>query len=316
MPTVSVVIPSARGGVLLREAVGSVMVQTLEDWELVVVMDGCDDEFSDVELDSRVRVIRQSRRGASIARNTGVASSRSPLIAFLDDDDRMLPGRLAAQIEAMRDDKVGLCHTQFRYIDDQGQVIAPGISKESQYVDFLRDEGEILLSSAMVKRSVLDDVGLFNPLLPLCEDLDLIYRVARESHLCFLPEVLTEYRRHDDNASPTTAGGAERKLILGEHLVVAKSHREAEHIRAIRQGMSYTMTGRTELAVRHAHESRVRGNYLGVMMGLSAALLMSPIQTVKIAIRQTKRDRFSRPATGATVYESPVTQPKNESAGT
>jgi len=58
MPTVSVVIPSYRGGPYLREAIESLQAQTLEDWEAIVVADGCEEDFSDIETDARVRVIR------------------------------------------------------------------------------------------------------------------------------------------------------------------------------------------------------------------------------------------------------------------
>ena len=123
-PSVSVVIPSYRGGRFLREAVASVQSQTLENFEVVIVLDGCEDDLSDIEeSDQRVRVLRQCRRGVSIARNVGIAQARSELIAFLDDDDRMLADRLSRQLEAMKDSNVGLCHTECRAIDEEGHPI-------------------------------------------------------------------------------------------------------------------------------------------------------------------------------------------------
>src|ERR1019366_2313882 len=125
-------------------------------------LDGCEDDLSDVERsDERVRVVRQRQRGVSIARNVGIGHARSELIAFLDDDDRMLPDRLSAQYEAMRDATIGLCHTQFQFIDENGTQIGPGLSRESQYRDFLRDDGKILLSTTMIRKSLLQEVGWF-----------------------------------------------------------------------------------------------------------------------------------------------------------
>lgn len=293
MPTVSVVIPTFRGGRLLREAVASVQSQTFTDWELIVVSDGCAEDFSDFERsDQRVRVFRQRNRGVSIARNVGIGSAQSGLIAFLDDDDRMLPNRLHAQVEALEDEGVGMCHTQFRYIDESGAVIGAGISKESQYRDLLRNDGEVLLSSSMTRKSLIEEVGGFNPLLSLSEDVDLIYRVARERTLRFLPEVLTEYRRHGLNTSPTTSGGAERKMILREHLFAAQAQGKAEDVKAIRRGMSVLLTGWTERAIRHAHEARVRHNYFGMFMALGLAFLLSPILTLRVSLRQTRKDKI------------------------
>jgi glycosyltransferase involved in cell wall biosynthesis len=132
MPVVSVVIPSLRGGRLLREAVASVQSQTLKDWELIIVCDGCEDDLSAIEKsDQRVRVFQQRNRGVSIARNVGIGHSRSELVAFLDDDDRMLPDRLLAQSGAMSDQSIGLCHTQFRVIDESGVIVEIGESKET-----------------------------------------------------------------------------------------------------------------------------------------------------------------------------------------
>ena len=297
MPTVSVVIPSARGGAFLREAVASVRAQTFSDWELVIVMDGCNEDVSDVERsEGRLRVLRQRNRGVAIARNVGIEDADSPLIAFLDDDDRMLPGRLAAQVGQMGEEEVGLCHTQFRYIDEYGEILGSGISKESQYIDFLRNEGEILLSTTKMRKSIIEDVGGFNPVLPLCEDLDLIYRIARVSRLRFLPEALTEYRRHGSNTSPTTSGEDELKLILKEHLRAAEAHGEKEHIRAVQYRLSYIMTGGTQSAIRRAHESRVRGDRLGMIRALGVAFVLSPMLTLRVSIRQTRRDKLARRA--------------------
>ena len=141
-PSVSVIIPSYRGGKFLREAVASVQSQTLQDLEIVIVLDGCEDDLSDIEQsDQRVRVVRQRRRGASIARNVGIAQANSELIAFLDDDDRMLPDRLSRQLEAMKDGDVGLCHTECRAIDEDGRPMPFG-DASGAHVSALDETGE------------------------------------------------------------------------------------------------------------------------------------------------------------------------------
>ena len=290
MSKVSVVIPTIRGGWLLREAVSSVQSQTLNDWELIIVSDGCQEDLSDIEeSDQRIRVLRQSNKGVSIARNVGTARAESELIAFLDDDDRMLPNRLLAQCEAMADERFGACHSQFRIIDGDGEISSNGESKETQYRNLLEDDGGVLLTTLTIRKALFEEVGGFNPLLLLSEDLDLLYRVARESTLVFLPEVLTEYRRHEENTSPLTSGGEERKLILQEHLLAAVKRGEVENVKAIRHGMSYVVTGRTERAIRRAHEARVRKNYLAMFLALGLALLLSPVATLKVSLRQTRR---------------------------
>jgi len=290
MPAVSVVVPSFRGGTFLRDAVASVQSQTLEDWELIIVLDGCEDDLSDIERsDPRVRVIKQRNRGESIARNVGIADARSELVAFLDDDDRMLPQQLQAQLGAMRDESTVLCHTQFRLIDGSGATIGEGRSTDSQYRDFLRGDGKILISSAMTRRVLLQEVGGFNPLLPLGADLDFLYRIAREGTVCFLPDVLAEYRFHGANIWLNTGSGGEAyKLILRQHLFVAQARGEGANVRAIRRGMTLVPSGPAAQAIRRAVDARERHDTLKMLGALAVALLLSPRATAKLSLKQAR----------------------------
>jgi glycosyltransferase involved in cell wall biosynthesis len=293
MPTVSVVIPSYRGGPYLRESVESVRAQTLEDLEIIVVADGCDEDFSDIEKDPRVRVFRQRNRGESIARNIGIGLAQAELIALLDDDDRMLPDRLLAQREAMNDESVSLCHTQFQTIDADGAVVGPGISRESQYLDFLRTDGRIVISSTMLRKSVLQAVGGFNPLMPLGADLDLLYRVAREGKVRFLPEVLTEYRVHANNiwANSSSSGGEEIKLILAHHRLVAQARGETETLEAIRQGSKYVLPGRAQFALERADDARADHDYKRAAYAFAQAMAIAPRAVPRVVVRALRRER-------------------------
>jgi glycosyltransferase involved in cell wall biosynthesis len=291
MPVVSVVIPSFRGGAFLRDAIASVQSQTLQDWELIIVLDGCEDDLSEIEQsDDRVRVFRQKNRGECVSRNVGIGHARSTLIALLDDDDRMLPDRLQAQVEVMKDESIGVCHTQYRVIDEFGLITGMGESKESQYRDFLRADGLILISTAMIRRELIQDVGGFNPLFLLSGDLDLLYRIARESSFFFLPEVLTEYRRHGSNLSIPVSGGDQLKLILRQHLISAEARGETDNVRAIRHGMPRVPAGRAARAIRYAREARSRKNYVGMFGALGLALVLAPRVTVHLSLKQARKE--------------------------
>jgi glycosyltransferase involved in cell wall biosynthesis len=288
MTVVSVVIASFRGGRLLREAVASVQAQTLEDWELIIVLDGCDDDLSDIEAaDQRVRVVRQRNRGASIARNVGVSHARSEFVALLDDDDLMLPERLRLQLDAMGDKSIGVSHTQFCFIDEDGTVTAPGDSKECQYSDFLRWDGGICPASAMFRLDLFHAVGGFNSLLTLGEDLDLIFRLARESTVCFVPETLYEYRRHGSNTwLGTNSGSEECKVILQQHLVAAKAHGETDNVNTIHHGASLIPADRVAKALSRAKDARKRHDNVAMIIALTEAFLMSPMFTLRTALRR------------------------------
>jgi glycosyltransferase involved in cell wall biosynthesis len=293
VPAVSVVIPSFRGGWLLREAIASVQSQTLTDWELIIVLDGCEEDLADIEhADTRVRTIRQSRRGVSVARNVGIHSARSELIALLDDDDRMLPDRLLLQSAAMVDDAISISHTQYRIIDQRGVTVSEGGATASSYTDFLRGRSEILSATAMFRKRSFQEVGGYNSLLPLGEGQDFFYRVAREGRVAFVPEVLYEYRLHDSNVwQGTSSGSGETALILRQHYFAARARGEVENLRAVRRGLSVIPPQRVAKAMGLASKARSSHAYVTTIGALSWALCLSPIYTLKAIFRELSRRR-------------------------
>lgn len=240
VPEVSVVLPTYRGGDLLLETVASVLEQTLSSWELVVVLDGCElpDGFPH---DPRIHVLRQPNRGESVARNVGITAARADVVAFIDDDDLMLPRRLERQVALLRErPEVALVHTQFEVIDIDGAVVQPGRSGDVQYAELLRGDVRVLMPTIAARRSALVAVGLFHSTFRTGQDLDLIYRVAREHPLGFDPEVLTQYRRHGGNASgDVVQAGVNLERILGPHLEWAEARHRDEDARAAREGLAW-----------------------------------------------------------------------------
>ena len=294
-PSVSVVIPSARGGTYLREAVASVQSQTVTDWELIIVADGCEDDLSDIGSDDpRIRLIRQARRGESVARNVGVRSARGPMIAFLDDDDRMLPDRLRQQLEAMKDLNVGLCHTWWRVIDGGGVAIRDAVSLDArseegpQYRDLLRDLGVPPITSSMVRKSLFEEVGGFDSTMRLVPDFDLIFRIARESRLRVVPEVLTEYRRHGDNTRPTMASSdGLLASILIRHLCRAEDAGNNADIRAARIGLSKAKRAHARSAMLRARQAAGVHKYATAVRLAEQAFRLSPSRACVTLVRST-----------------------------
>jgi glycosyltransferase involved in cell wall biosynthesis len=289
-PAVSVVIPSSRGGKYLREAVNSVRTPNV-DWEIIIVADGSTEDMSDLEVDGAVRVIRQRNRGVSIARNVGVANARSELIAFLDDDDRMLPGRLVEQCRAMAQNiDAGLCHTQIRIIDAEGNSLVEGIGRDVQYRDFLQTKGGIVFSSVMVRKSVFQEVGGFNSVLPMGEDLDFIYKVAREYKLVFLPETLTEYRVHASNswAGSAESSGEEIKVILAQHRMASEAKGQTGYVKDVQNGLKHVLPSRSQIALSSDRRALVERQPLTFMRSVGSLLFHSPIAGTRVAVRKAR----------------------------
>jgi len=126
-PLISVIIPTRNRCSYLAEAIDSILQQTLQDFELIVVDDACDDDTpallrARAAHDKRIQFIRtQINLGCNKARNLGLSNARGRYVAFLDDDDRALPDRLKRSIDRFtRAPNIGIVSTGYRFIDANG----------------------------------------------------------------------------------------------------------------------------------------------------------------------------------------------------
>jgi glycosyltransferase involved in cell wall biosynthesis len=200
----------------LPTAVESVQAQSFENWELVVVDDGSTDDTPSVIrpflADRRIRYVRSDRLGQSRAKNLGIGLSRGEFVAFLDADDAWLPTKLERQIAAFdAEPDVGVVHCLRSLIDANGTAVprtanpaATRLDSTSQ-MDAFYVRNPICFSSCVVRRSIFDLVGGFDPLLDLAIDYDLWLRVARVTSFHCVPEDLVLYRTGHGNLSKKLA---------------------------------------------------------------------------------------------------------------
>lgn len=185
-PTVSVIIPTYNREHLIGRAIQSVLNQTYQDFEIIVVDDASTDNTQEVVKsfnDLRIRYIRHEKnRGGSAARNTGIRAARGEYIAFLDSDDEWLPEKLAEQIRVFHQDpECGVVYTDILVVYPDGcelQRRAPKI-KGSMFHKLLEANVVGTTSSVLVRRDCFDKVGLFNEELASCQDWDMWIRLAR-----------------------------------------------------------------------------------------------------------------------------------------
>ncbi|MGH9104197.1 MAG: glycosyltransferase family 2 protein, partial [Acidimicrobiales bacterium] len=200
-PTFSVIIPCVRGGSPLVEAVGSVLSQTCTDWELIIVDNGV---AGGVDLPSTaggsVRVLSEARPGASWARNRALHEARGLYAAFLDEDDRWLPGKLERQL-AVLEGGTEAAHTQFEIIDWDGQLLGPGYGRPSAYRDLLVARDSYAFSSVAVSRDLVLAIGGFDTTYPAANDFQLMLRLLRWTEMSFVEETLVQYRVHAGSLS-------------------------------------------------------------------------------------------------------------------
>jgi glycosyltransferase involved in cell wall biosynthesis len=207
-PLVSVIIPTFRRPELLTRALASVLEQTYEHWEILVVDDNDACSRARVETEAlmrsyegvpRLRYLKhQANKGLPAARNTGIAAASGSLIAFLDDDDAWLPEKLAKQVKVFRGaDDVVLVYTGLHFVDNEGHLLKTSLpSPEGIEEDRLLEENWIgTPSSVMCRRSALVAAGAFDENMPSLEDWELYIRLR--GRFAFVDEALTTYHLHD-----------------------------------------------------------------------------------------------------------------------
>ncbi len=205
-PRVSVIVPLYNLRDFVAETLDSVLAQTLppEAIEIIVVDDGSTDASADVvrRYGSRVRYVRQENRGLSAARNTGIRLAGAPLLSFLDGDDRVLPEKIATQLDAFAaHPAAGLVYTWWHYIDAAGRRL-PQRGRATHTGDLLADLvlGNLIHPhTALVRRDLVEAAGGFDEALTSVEDWDLWLRLSRAgAQWHCIPRPLAEYRiRHD-----------------------------------------------------------------------------------------------------------------------
>lgn len=200
-PTVSVIIPTYNRARLVCRAVTSVLSQTFEDFELLVVDDASQDETEKVIAefdDPRIRYLRQPvNRDVSAARNRGLREARGKFIAFLDSDDEWLPDKLEAQVSRFRElpESVGLVYSGsvIQYGNDKEVVFTPqcrGRVFEELLLKNITDTGS---ASVMIRRNVIRVVGFFDEAIPAMEDYDYWIRVGRFYDFEYIERPLVRY---------------------------------------------------------------------------------------------------------------------------
>jgi glycosyltransferase involved in cell wall biosynthesis len=158
-PIVSVIIPTFNRSAMVREAVESVLSQTSDEFELIVVDDGSTDGTGAAlePYSASLSLVRQENRGVSAARNRGAAVARGELLAFLDSDDLWLPEKLAVQLSYLRTfPDAAVCHTEELWIRDGKRVNPRKKHAKAEGRDFVRLLRESLISpsSVILRRSV------------------------------------------------------------------------------------------------------------------------------------------------------------------
>ena len=213
MPEVSVIIPTYNRSESVVRAVQSVLDQSFKDLEVIVVDDGSTDDTEArlVRYGTSIKYIRQpANRGVSAARNKGIKNSSGTWIAFLDSDDYWLKEKLHVQMQFLSQtpDAVA-CQTEEIWIRRGRRVNPKKIHKKPSGEIFQQSLRLCLVSpsSVILKRSVFNEIGLFDETLEVAEDYDLWLRISCRHPIYLIDrEFVVKEGGHEDQLSRKYTG--------------------------------------------------------------------------------------------------------------
>lgn len=209
-PRVSVIIPVFNRPIMVKEAIESVLLQTFQDFELILVDDGSQNETKQLlrqyqaSYPQKIIVIFCEHSGVSKTRNVGIKRARGEFIAFLDSDDLWITSKLEKQILFMESKKLLVCQTEEVWIRN-GKRVNPMKKHVKRSGKIFFDCLPLCIvspSAVMIKRDVFEKVGMFNEKLLACEDYDLWLRILMYYPVYTMSEkLITKKGGHSDQLS-------------------------------------------------------------------------------------------------------------------
>lgn len=202
-PLISVVLPVFNGEKTIFETVQSILNQTFDNWELIIINDGSQDSTLDIiqkfeSAEPRLRIFSYPNAGLAASRNRGIALSLGEYISFIDADDLWTSNKLKSQLTALQDNpKAFVAYSWTDYIDADGKFVKSGrhttdtgdVYQKLLLCNFLENG-----SNPLVRKEVFAIVGGFDESLSAAEDWDMWLRLAARYEFVVVPEVQILYR--------------------------------------------------------------------------------------------------------------------------
>ncbi|MFJ1626559.1 glycosyltransferase family 2 protein [Marinilactibacillus psychrotolerans] len=197
---VSIVTPVYKAEKYIKETIQSVLNQTYENFELILI-DDCSPDNSAIVIkdiakkDSRIKYVKlEKNSGAAVARNKGIELAQGRYIAFIDSDDKWYPEKLDKQINFMEDNKVAFTYTKFEMINDDGSLKneAAKLPEKLNYKGLLKNTA-IACSTVVIDRKLIGDFSM--PLVRKGQDTATWLKILRNYEYAYLVnQTLNQYR--------------------------------------------------------------------------------------------------------------------------
>jgi len=209
-PLITIIIPCYNGADFVGATLESVLQQTHEHLQIVVVDDGSTDESASVIqsfADQRIEYIYQENQGLSAARNTGIRHTKGQFVNFLDADDLFLPEKLQLQLEFLQQHPAyGLVAEGFIRCDERGEHLYTSMDEEGEIpLQNLIVKGQFPVQTPLIRKTWIDKTGFFDTGLKAAEDWDFYCRMALEGCRMYRLRQANSAYRILDNAMTTNA---------------------------------------------------------------------------------------------------------------
>lgn len=226
MKKVSIIIPTFRRPQYIIEAIDSVLAQSYENIEVIVVDDngkGTEDQicnamllFSYIESGKIIYIVHDNNMNGSAARNTGIKNSSGDYICFLDDDDVFLKNKVEKQISYLETTNSLACVCAFERFYENGFSEQHKINTlKINSLDILQLQMDICSgSSLMVSREILDKLEGFDETFNRMQDIEFIYRLSKVTDIVVCDEILLKVRMHKSNESNSVQDGKKYQNTL------------------------------------------------------------------------------------------------------
>src|ERR1700675_3065498 len=215
-PEICIVMPSYNHAAFVGEAIQSILDQSFQDFEIIVTDDGSRDGTPDIIrkfLDPRIKLeVFPENRGGVVAGNSALRRSSGKYIARLNSDDYFLPGKLEKQVTFLEaNPEIAAVFGMPRLIDERGRPLSGGYSEfkfpfshprpsREEWLRYFFFYGNCLcFPTVMMRRSVLDEVGLLDPRLATLPDFDMWIRLCMKHDIYVMQAELTAFRKLDNN---------------------------------------------------------------------------------------------------------------------
>jgi glycosyltransferase involved in cell wall biosynthesis len=229
-PLISCIIPVYNSELYLGEAIDSILAQTYQPVEIIIVDDGSTDATAEVaaHYGTQISYLRQSNQGPATARNLGLSAAQGEFIAFLDADDLWNSEKLTREMARLQErPEIDLCFTRFQHF------WAPELAEEAKRYQghpLSQPLSAYLVSSLIVRRTVFETFGQFDNGLRGPENMIWLFRTAEEGAIIeVLPDVLTYRRIHRENL--TKKHPSQREFLDATFFPILKAWRDYQRRR-------------------------------------------------------------------------------------